>query len=150
MSIDPFGGDPMAPVSLHRYLYANSSPISWNDPTRMFSFGDVMGTINISNTLSATKIALAQVYRKTVGRVVFKFVNRFAIKAINRYLNYHVISGALSANVFLQNISRAPGGKKMIERVLKITSNMLKKPQYQQDQRVFNALQNLLAEAGKF
>jgi RHS repeat-associated protein len=32
LGVDPEMGDPQAPVSLHRYLYANASPISFRDP----------------------------------------------------------------------------------------------------------------------
>lgn len=37
VSVDPFAGDPMGPVSLHRYLYANGSPETFSDPTGKFS-----------------------------------------------------------------------------------------------------------------
>jgi RHS repeat-associated protein len=36
VSVDPFAGDPQAPFSLHRYLYANASPLSFFDPTGRF------------------------------------------------------------------------------------------------------------------
>jgi RHS repeat-associated protein len=32
-SVDPYAGDPQAPVSLHRYLYGNASPVSFWDPS---------------------------------------------------------------------------------------------------------------------
>jgi RHS repeat-associated protein len=32
-STDPYPGDPQSPVSLHRYLYANTCPISLSDPS---------------------------------------------------------------------------------------------------------------------
>jgi RHS repeat-associated protein len=32
-SIDPFAGDRQTPISLHRYLYANASPVSFTDPS---------------------------------------------------------------------------------------------------------------------
>lgn len=41
VSEDPFGGDPNGPVSLHRYLYANQSPLMLIDPTGEMSIGQM-------------------------------------------------------------------------------------------------------------
>jgi RHS repeat-associated protein len=40
LSVDPWEGDPMTPVSLHRYLYANASPLSFKDPTGQMTMGE--------------------------------------------------------------------------------------------------------------
>ena len=37
VSVDPWSGDPQSPMSLHRYLYANASPLSHIDPSGKFS-----------------------------------------------------------------------------------------------------------------
>lgn len=37
LSMDPFAGSPLVPVSLHRYLYANANPVRFVDPTGLFS-----------------------------------------------------------------------------------------------------------------
>ena len=39
VSVDPFAGDPQAPVSLHRYLYAGIDPVNHIDPTGMLLEG---------------------------------------------------------------------------------------------------------------
>jgi RHS repeat-associated protein len=52
-SVDPYAGDPQAPVSLHRYLYANASPMSFSDPTGEFSFTETMVTMSIAGITNA-------------------------------------------------------------------------------------------------
>jgi RHS repeat-associated protein len=53
-SVDPIFGIPQAPVSLHKYLYAGSSPISFKDPTGKFTLVDLCITIAICDILSRT------------------------------------------------------------------------------------------------
>ncbi len=36
LSTDPFGGDPMHPLSLNRYLYGNADPVQFQDPSGEF------------------------------------------------------------------------------------------------------------------
>ncbi len=50
-AIDPYDGDPQSPISLHRYLYANGSPISFRDPTGQFGISDVMLAVTITGIL---------------------------------------------------------------------------------------------------
>ena len=52
-SVDPYEGDPQAAVSLHRYLYANASPVNNSDPSGNIDLGEEMASIDISNTLCA-------------------------------------------------------------------------------------------------
>ena len=44
VSVDPWGGDPQAPVSLHRYLYANGSPVSFGDPSGRVTLNELLWT----------------------------------------------------------------------------------------------------------
>lgn len=46
-SVDPYGGDINSPVSLHRYLYANNNPVTYSDPTGMFTLVGMMVTVAI-------------------------------------------------------------------------------------------------------
>jgi RHS repeat-associated protein len=42
-SVDPYAGDPQAPVSLHRYLYGSASPVVFVDPSgKFFTIGEIM------------------------------------------------------------------------------------------------------------
>jgi RHS repeat-associated protein len=45
LGADPYEGDPAAPFSLHRYLYANASPVTYSDPSGKLSLLDVAITV---------------------------------------------------------------------------------------------------------
>jgi RHS repeat-associated protein len=55
-SVDPYEGDPQAAMSLHRYLYANASPINTKDPTGLFGLDECMAAIAVSNILCAFSV----------------------------------------------------------------------------------------------
>ena len=52
LTVDPWKGSPYEPVSLHKYLYANASPLNYFDPSGNFSMSFGM-TIAISIALYA-------------------------------------------------------------------------------------------------
>jgi len=52
-SVDPYVGDKLSPVSLHRYLYGNNSPLTYIDPTgQSITMMDVMVTFAIIGALA--------------------------------------------------------------------------------------------------
>jgi RHS repeat-associated protein len=53
VSVDPFVGDKLSPISLHRYLYGNSSPISYSDPSGRNSIVLVSMAIAVKNILGS-------------------------------------------------------------------------------------------------
>jgi hypothetical protein len=53
--VDPYAGDPQAPVSLHRYLYAGNDPVCNLDPSGNF-FLEAMAAMTISNIFSGLAI----------------------------------------------------------------------------------------------
>ena len=46
-SVDPWSGNTNNPISLHRYLYGNASPITFSDPSGQTTTLEVMATISI-------------------------------------------------------------------------------------------------------
>jgi hypothetical protein len=62
--MDPFGGDPHAPRSLHRYLYVGADPVNRWDPTGQVEF-TLLG-INFSVSISNVLRAVGQVASGTV------------------------------------------------------------------------------------
>jgi hypothetical protein len=50
-SVDPFQGFDDQPMSLHRYLYANSSPIYATDPSGQFSISEINAVLAIRGEL---------------------------------------------------------------------------------------------------
>jgi RHS repeat-associated protein len=66
-SVDPYAGDPQAPVSLHRYLYANVSPVSFRDPSGYTTLVELNSASEIQTTLiniSQTVNKIMTVYNK--------------------------------------------------------------------------------------
>lgn len=51
VSADPFEGAPGAPLSLHRYLYANDQPVNSTDPSGLLTLPELMVRITIVTTL---------------------------------------------------------------------------------------------------
>ncbi|GHU57116.1 hypothetical protein AGMMS49975_21930 [Clostridia bacterium] len=51
ISMDPYSGNLQDPISLHKYLYANANPITYTDPTGLFSLGDLSASSAISGIL---------------------------------------------------------------------------------------------------
>jgi RHS repeat-associated protein len=54
ISVDPWAGDIQEPMTLSRYLYANATPVSFVDPSGLFTFGQVMASIAVSGILAST------------------------------------------------------------------------------------------------
>jgi RHS repeat-associated protein len=54
VSVDPYAGDPQAPVSLHRYLYGNNSPINCKDPTGKVTMAEHNAAMTINNILTTS------------------------------------------------------------------------------------------------
>jgi large repetitive protein len=54
LGVDPFEGDVSSPVSRHRYLYGNANPVSYADPSGMFSIGEAVAVLTILGSLAST------------------------------------------------------------------------------------------------
>ncbi|NJO56410.1 MAG: RHS repeat-associated core domain-containing protein, partial [Rhodospirillales bacterium] len=55
-SMDPFGGSGGEPVSLHKYLFANGSPVNRSDPSGMFSVAEMSLVGSIRSVASSIQI----------------------------------------------------------------------------------------------
>jgi len=55
-TMDTYEGRSHDPISLHKYLYANSDPVNYADPSGMFSLSEMMATV--SNVGSLAKMAI--------------------------------------------------------------------------------------------
>jgi RHS repeat-associated protein len=62
---DPWIGNPMEPRTLHKYVYANSSPTMFRDPAGMFTLSELTTSLTVVGILAG--LSLAQLF---VGGVV--------------------------------------------------------------------------------
>jgi RHS repeat-associated protein len=84
VSADAWVGDPQAPASLHKYLYANASPITFSDPTGEFSLVEAITTAYVRATLSVTA-TVSYIGYATLSRVsVFQNQARMMLQS---YIN---------------------------------------------------------------
>jgi RHS repeat-associated protein len=51
LTIDPLAGDPREPMTLNRYLYANSDPVNMLDPTGRLAMAEYMAILDATNTI---------------------------------------------------------------------------------------------------
>jgi RHS repeat-associated protein len=69
VGVDPYAGDLLAPVSLHRYLYADASPVSNADPTGEMTLVDVAVTGAIIGIVSTIYTAVAWIGTERWGTI---------------------------------------------------------------------------------
>lgn len=81
VSEDPYAGEVENSMSLHRFLYANSSPVSFNDPTGEMSIGDAMAAIAIVGILPSISVPKWLSYSKKI------LCNQIKVKRKNIDLN---------------------------------------------------------------
>ena len=67
ISRDPYQGRLAEPVTLHRYLYANSNPISFRDPTGLFSIPELATASSLMGSIQTNYAsALTSVFKSSV------------------------------------------------------------------------------------
>jgi RHS repeat-associated protein len=67
ISRDPYQGRLAEPVTLHRYLYANSNPISFRDPTGLFSIPELATASSLMGSIQTNYVsALTSVFKSSV------------------------------------------------------------------------------------
>ena len=57
-TMDTYGGSLTDPMSLHKYLFANSNPVMYSDPSGHMTVGELMLSTTIMSALSATTNAI--------------------------------------------------------------------------------------------
>ena len=57
ITMDEYAGSVFEPVSLHKYLYANTNPVMFSNPSGHFSLGDISTSFAINNVLQNMQCA---------------------------------------------------------------------------------------------
>ena len=66
---DCFGGNPHSAISLHRYLYANASPVSHSDPTGYFTMVEMSAALAVRGVITSLQINTgSQIVQKALGK----------------------------------------------------------------------------------
>jgi len=78
-SMDPAEGIDFAPITLHKYLYANADPVDNIDPTGTTSISDINLVVAVLGNLSSTFLA--------PGRFIERLVERFLYCGVNPITN---------------------------------------------------------------
>ena len=63
ISQDSYAGSTADPISLHKYLYANSNPVTYIDPSGYFSLGEMAGVMAISGIIGGMSCGAMNVFR---------------------------------------------------------------------------------------
>ena len=63
ISLDSYEGSNDDPISLHKYLYANSNPVTYTDPSGYFSLGEMAGVMAISGIIGGMSCGAMNVFR---------------------------------------------------------------------------------------
>ncbi len=110
LSADPAQPDYREPESLNRYMYANSNPYLFADPSGRFTLISVNISINIQATLRTIAVQIAKDYlidkaRSVIGSVVLSAVKNFtALNSFNPWGFVDVNNAAQAGRVWEQKI----------------------------------------------
>ena len=125
ISQDSYAGSAYDPVSLHKYLYANSNPVTYSDPSGYFSLGSVVCASTIGNMLfysaSSGMIALGMNLLRQLRNVqngmqeYVKWSDAIADAIIAMLLGeFFFCAGTLAASLSSAAIYLALGGSSLI------------------------------------
>jgi len=70
-ALDPFVGDPFAPMSLHRYLYANADSVNKIDPSGAMTMTEAFTAINMVFTLVSLNTAIHNPTAMNIAFAIF-------------------------------------------------------------------------------
>jgi RHS repeat-associated protein len=119
IGVDPYEGDPQAPTSLHRYLYANASPLYFVDPSGEFGITDFAVGRAVVNTLGRIQTTLAFNYYRILlwataaggasKSVLGHILNKHSFEGVARQVPFVLAkSGRAAADAFVRSRSYFP------------------------------------------
>ncbi|MEN2774877.1 discoidin domain-containing protein [Acetivibrio clariflavus] len=70
ITMDPYSGSIYDPTSLHKYLYANASPVNFTDPTGYFSIPELLASFQIHGVMNTLRcVALSALRNAAIGGI---------------------------------------------------------------------------------
>ena len=115
-SVDPFAGRISDPLSLHRYLYAGASPISFSDPSGRVNLGELNVTLTTNSILNSEGALLT----RTAASGARLALNRSAGKAFEAAVEAEIREAFPGALIRTQRALTGPGGKRIYDLLIKV------------------------------
>ena len=101
ITMDPYSGSLYDPTSLHKYLYANASPVNFIDPTGYFSIPEIMISLDINGVLDTIRcVELSALRNAAIGALSGAIFGGIDAKLSGRNIIEGVINGSISGAAF--------------------------------------------------
>ncbi len=101
ITMDPYSGSLNDPTSLHKYLYANASPVNFTDPTGYYSIPELMISFDINGVLDTLNcVALSALRNAAYGAIVGAVFGGVDAAIDGRNIVEGLKSGAISGAQF--------------------------------------------------
>jgi RHS repeat-associated protein len=101
ITMDPYSGSLYDPTSLHKYLYANASPVNFIDPTGYFSIPEMLVSFDINGVIGTIRcVSLSALRNAAIGAVSGAVFGGIDAKIGGRNVIEGVIKGSISGAAF--------------------------------------------------
>jgi len=120
---DTYEGSLSEPITLHKYLYGNANPVTYTDPTGLFSAGEAQAAADIANTLAGIQWESGQhlIFATLGGR---EGEPTPASMGWNTLLSLGLLAGVplLGSAITLAGIKSTQGAAKVLSRIADISN----------------------------
>ncbi|AFZ10490.1 Rhs family protein (plasmid) [Oscillatoria nigro-viridis PCC 7112] len=103
---DTYEGSFEDPMSLHKYLYAHANPVTYTDPTGLFSAGEAQAAADIANTL-------AGIQWESGSHLIGATINKGDYSTADLVISMAIGFGLVTGPVALSFLRKGVGAKKL-------------------------------------
>jgi len=101
ISMDPYSGSIYDPTSLHKYLYANASPVNFTDPTGYFTIPEILASFQIHGVMNTLRcVALSSLLNAAKGGIAGAVFGGIDAALGGRDIVEGVMQGTISGAAF--------------------------------------------------